>query len=290
MRIFYFLSEAFKSLKRNGVMTFASIAVLLSCLLVIGGFSLLVVNIDVNLEKLGTLNDIVVFCHPDASEEEIAGIENSISKLSNIESINHKTKSEQLKLLQEEDPELYGDITEEENPLSDSFTIKYEDNSKVADLNYELQLIEGVRKVRNNLELANTFETLKNNIMMIFFWFLAILFIVSVFIIINTIKLAVINRKKEISIMRYIGATGWFIILPFVFEGIIIGLVSGVTAFFATKYGYISLTGQFANDIQMLTLINFGDIQSYVLLGMLGIGVVTGVIGSSLSLVKYLKE
>ncbi len=290
MRIFYFIAEAFKSLKRNGVMTFASIAVLLSCLLVIGGFSLLVVNIDVNLEKLGTLNDIVVFCQPDASEKEISKIEDSISKLSNIESVEHKTKAEQLKILQEEDPELYGDITEEENPLSDSFTIKYEDNSKVADLNYELQLIEGVRKVRNNLELANTFETLKNNIMMIFFWFLAILFIVSVFIIINTIKIAVINRKKEISIMRYIGATGWFIILPFVFEGIIIGLVSGVTAFFATKYGYISLTGQFANDIQMLTLINFGDIQSYVLLGMLGIGVVTGVIGSSLSLVKYLKE
>ncbi len=288
--LFYFIGEAFKSLKRNGVMTFASIAVLLSCLLVIGGFSLLVVNIDVNLEKLGTLNDIVVFCYPEATEEEIDAVESAIQGLSNIESVTHTTKSEQLAELKNEDPELYGDITDEENPLSDSFTIKYLDNDKVTDLDYELHQIEGVRKVRNSLELSNTIEDIKNTIMIIFIWFLVILFVVSIFIIINTIKIAVLNRKKEISIMRYIGATAWFITLPFIFEGIIMGLVSGLSSFFIIKFGYQAVIAGAATDLQMISFISFSDISTIVLLGALGIGIVTGVIGSSISLGKYLKE
>ena len=183
--LFYFIGEALKSLKRNGVMTFASIAVLLSCLLVIGGFSLLVLNIDVNLEKLGTLNEIVVFCQPDASEDEIKSVEEAIHKLDNVDTVTHSTKSEQLKQLKEEDPDLYGDITDEENPLSDSFAIKYKDNDKVSTLDYELKQIEGVRKVRNSLDLSNKIEGIKHSIMIVFFWFLAILFVVSIFIIIS---------------------------------------------------------------------------------------------------------
>ena len=288
--IFYFIGEALKSLKRNGVMTFASIAVLLSCLLVIGGFSLLVLNIDINLEKLGTLNDIVVFCENDATEEEIDAVESAIAKLDNIESVTHTTKAEQLAALKKDDPELYGDITEEENPLSDSFTVKYKDNDKVTQLDYELHQIEGVRKVRNSLDLSNRIESLKNNIMLIFMWFLIILFVVSIFIIINTIKIAVLNRKKEISIMRYIGATAWFIILPFIFEGIIMGLVSALGSFFIIKFGYGALIGQSMSELQMISFINFNDISGTVLALALVIGIATGIIGSSISLGKYLKD
>lgn len=288
--LFYFIGEALKSLKRNGVMTFASIAVLLSCLLVIGGFSLLVLNIDVNLEKLGTLNEIVVFCQPDASEDEIKSVEEAIHKLDNVDTVTHSTKSEQLKTLKEEDPDLYGDITDEENPLSDSFAIKYKDNDKVSTLDYELKQIEGVRKVRNSLDLSNKIEGIKHSIMIVFFWFLAILFVVSIFIIINTIKIAVLNRKKEISIMRYIGATAWFIILPFIFEGIIMGTASGLGSFFIVKFGYSAIVSGAGEDLSMLTFVNFSDISTYVLLGALGIGIITGVIGSSISLSKYLKD
>ncbi len=288
--LFYFIGEALKSLKRNGVMTFASIAVLLSCLLVIGGFSLLVLNIDTNLEKLGTLNEIVVFCQPDASEEEIDAVEAAIHKLDNVDTVTHSTKSEQLSTLKAEDPDLYGDITEEENPLSDSFAIRYKDNDGVTTLDYELRNIEGVRKVRNSLELSNKIEGIKNSIMIVFFWFLAILFVVSIFIIINTIKIAVLNRKKEISIMRYIGATAWFIILPFIFEGIIMGTASGLGSFFIIKFGYSAIVSGAGEDLAMLSFVSFSDISTYVLLGALAIGILTGVIGSSISLSKYLKD
>lgn len=288
--LFYFIAEAFKGLKRNGVMTFASVAVLLSCLLVIGCFSLLVLNINVNLDQLGTLNEIVVFCQPDATDEEIDAVESEIAALDNVASFSHSTKAEQLEILKQESPELYGDITEEENPLSDSFSITYKDNSGVTDLDYQLHQIEGVRKVKNTLEVATTIENLKSGIMLIFAWFLVILFVVSIFIIINTIKLTLFSRRKEISIMRYIGATGWFIALPFVFEGIIIGLVSGGAAFLLLKYGYYYIATQAAVGLQMIKLINFSDIASTVLAAALGIGVATGVIGGGISIAKYLRD
>lgn len=288
--IFYFIHEALKGMKRNGVMTFASIAVLLSCLLVIGGFSLIVVNIDLNLNKLGDLNEIVAFCESDADDDTISNIEKQITSLDNVESVIHATKDEQLKKLQEENPTLYGDITEEENPLSDSFTISYADNSKVPELDYNLKQIEGVRKVRNNLELANTIENVKSGIMLVFFWFLAILFVVTVFIIINTIKLSVFSRRKEIGIMRYIGATNRFITIPFTFEGIFIGIASGVGSFFILKFGYSALLSGTSSDMQMISFINFADISGYVFTATLAIGIVTGVLGSLISLGKYLKE
>jgi len=288
--VFYFIWEALKGMKRNGVMTFASIAVLLSCLLVIGGFSLIVVNIDLNLDMLGNLNEMVAFCESDADDAEIQRVKEDITALDNVKSIVHSTKEEQLKKLQAENPTLYGDITEEENPLSDSFTITYKDNEKVPELSYQLQQLEGIRKVRNNLELANKIENVKNGIMLVFIWFLAILFVVSMFIIINTIKLSVFSRRKEISIMRYIGATNWFITLPFVFEGIFIGIASGIGSFFILKFGYSAISSGAASDIQMISLVSFADISGTVLLGAIGIGVLTGVLGGLISLGKYLKE
>lgn len=288
--VFYFIWEAIKGMKRNSVMTFASVAVLLSCLLVIGGFSLIVVNINVNLENLGNLNEIVAFCEPDADVDTVSRIRTDIGLLENVDTVTHSTKAEALKKLQDENPTLYGDITEEENPLSDSFTIKYKENEKVPELSYQLQQVEGVRKVRNNLDLANTIESLKNGIMLVFIWFLAILFIVSIFIIINTIKLSVFSRRKEISIMRYIGATNWFITLPFLFEGVIIGILSGIGSFFILKFAYSAIVAGAAESIQMITMISFSEIQSTVLLGSLAIGIFTGVMGGLLSLSKYLKE
>ena len=217
-------------------------------------------------------------------------MEAAIHKLDNVDTVTHSTKAEQLKQLKEEDPDLYGDITAEENPLSDSFAIKYKDNDKVSTLDYELKQIEGVRKVRNSLDLSNKIEGIKQSIMIVFFWFLAILFVVSIFIIINTIKIAVLNRKKEISIMRYIGATAWFIILPFIFEGIIMGTVAGLASFFIVKFGYSAIVNGAGEDLAMLSFVGFSDISTYVLLGVLAIGILTGVIGSSISLSKYLKD
>lgn len=288
--IFYFIGQAVSSLWRNGVMSFASIAVLMSLLVVIGGFTMLVVTIDKNLEQFGVLNQIVVFCDRDADEEKIVEIGETLERLDNVDTVARITKSEGLRQMQEES-DIYDDVTEENNPLSDSFVITYFDNDKVPELDYQIRQIEGIIKVNNRLDLATTIESLKHGVMLIFVWFLAILGVVSIFIIINTIKLSVFARKNEISIMRYVGATGWFISLPFIFEGIIIGLFASASAYFIEWYVYSYIeTAVVTEYLQMIEIIPFADIKLTVLWGFLGIGIITGVIGSSISLGKYLKQ
>ena len=284
---FYFVGEALKSLKRNGIMTFASIAVLMSCLVVVGAFSLLVYNIDVNLDSLGVMNKIEVFCAFDASPSQITAIEKEIRGLDNVADLTHTTKSERLAAIKET-YDAYDDITEEENPLSDSFEITYSDSKKVPELELRLKGIDGVRKVTNRYDLAKKIENFKNTVMMIFIWFLAILFVVSLFIIVNTIKLALSSRKHEIEIMRYVGASKWFITLPFIIEGVIIGSVSAVVSFFIMKGGYSIVTRQMNDLTQMLKVVDFATIDMSLLIGFLGIGVLTGIIGSFISITKHL--
>ncbi len=287
--IFYFIGQAFSGLWRNGVMSFASIAVLMSCLVVIGGFALIVANIDLNLEQFGNLNEIVVFCDTEATEEEIVAVGEQIGKLDNIASIRRITKAEGLAKMHAES-DVYDDVTDENNPLPDSYEITYIDTEKVGELDYQLHQIEGIIKVNNRLDLATSIESVKSGVMLVFIWFLAILSVVSVFIIINTIKLSVFARRHEISVMRYVGATGWFITLPFIFEGIIIGLFSSVIAYFMEWYIYSYIETMFLTDLQMISILTFTEINTTVLFGFMALGIVAGIIGSSISLSKYLKS
>lgn len=288
----YLIGESFKSFWRNGVMSFASIAVLMSCLVIIGAFSLIIMNINVNIEKLGLMNEIVVFVDYSLEEEDIASIEDQIRQLDNINSIEHITKEQALDSMKENSGE-YGDMYTElegDNPLPDAFRITYSDNSKASTLYYQLAQIDGVNKVNNRLDIATAIENLKNGISIVCIGFLAILFIVSIFVIINTIKLAVIHRRTEIEIMRYIGASSWFIALPFIFEGIIIGLFASGAAYLFEFLLYHYIETSISEGMQMIiTLLPFSDIALNLALFFVVVGVITGIIGSNVSLNKYLK-
>ena len=286
---FYFIGQAFEGLWRNGVMSFASIAVLTSLLVVIGGFTLLVTNIDVNLNEFGLINQIVVFCDPNATDEQIADIGEAIGKLDNIESVEHVTKEQGLEQMKAE-YDIYDDVSEENNPLPDSFVITYLENEKVPNLDSQLNQIEGIAKVNNRLDLATKIEGFKRGVMLVFVWFLVILGVVSIFIIINTIKLSVFSRRNEISIMQYVGATGWFISLPYLIEGAIIGIVSSVAAYFIEWYIYSYIEEMVITDLQMISILQFSDIRAYVFWGFLGLGIITGVVGSIISLARYLRQ
>lgn len=288
----YLIGESFKSFWRNGVMSFASIAVLMSCLVIIGAFSLIIMNINVNIEKLGLMNEIVVFVDYDLGEEDIASIEDQIRQLDNINTIEHVTKEQALEQMKENSGE-YGDMYAElegDNPLPDAFKITYSDNSKASTLYYQLAQIDGVNKVNNRLDIATAIENIKNGISIVCIGFLAILFIVSIFVIINTIKLAVIHRRTEIEIMRYIGASSWFIALPFIFEGIIIGLFASGIAYLFEWLLYHYIETSISDGMQMIiTVLPFSDVAVNLAFFFAAIGVITGIIGSSVSLRKYLK-
>ena len=274
-------------------MSTASILVLASCLVLLGCFSLIVVNINVNMNKLVSLNEIVVFVDYDLSAEDVEYIGQQIKVLDNVESVEFISKDSGLDSMKEDYigfEEVFESMKESgDNPLSDSFKIKYIDNSKVTTLDYNLRQIDGVRKVNNRLDLATSLENFKNGISVIFIGFLGVLFIVSVFIIINTIKLAVNSHMEEIRVMKYIGASDWFILVPYIIEGTIIGIFSSMIAYIAQWYVYYSLEKMVSSDIKMIELVPYGDIAGMVALAFLAVGILTGIIGSCISLHKNLQ-
>ncbi len=289
-RLSYFLGQSLKGLWRNGIMSVASITVLMSCLVVIGSFALLTININANLENLGLLNQIVVFIDENKTDEEVAAIGEQIRALDNVaevEFIHRDDALDEEKAKYTDYPELFASL-EDDNPLRHSFVITYLDNAKVADLDYAIGRIDGVANKNNRLDLAMAIEDVKSGISLVLVWFMVILFAVSIFVIINTIKLAVHSRRAEISIMRYVGATEWFIMLPFVFEGIIIGIISSVIAFFIQWYVYGYVISMMAGSLAFIEVIPFGEVWPLAALAFLGIGVLTGIIGSTISTRKHL--
>lgn len=284
--------QAVQGFLRNGVMTFASVAVLMSCLVVIGGFALIVLNININLNALGDLNQIVVFADAELGEEELSSLGDKIASLENVTSVEHITKAQALENLRAQagdKKEGYDYINETNNPLSDEFIISYEDVDRVVDLDYALNHMEGISKVNNRLDLASGLESFRSGVFVVFGWFLVILVIVTVFIIINTIKLSVYSRRHEITVMRYVGATGAFITAPFVIEGILIGLFSSVIAYFVEWYAYYYMEQRLSGGLQMIKFMSFTDVSGAVLGGFIVIGILTGIFGSMISLRKYLK-
>jgi len=289
----YFIGQSIKSLWRNGVMSTASIMVLMSCLVVLGSFSLLLYNINENLDNLGILNEIVVHIDDEKTEAEVQAIYEQVLALENVAEVEHITKAQIFSEEREEFAKLdalFALIEQNnDNPYPDTFYVTYSDNAAVENLEYQLAHIDGVQSVSSRMEVADQLENIKSGIVLIFVWFLIVLFIVSIFVIINTIKLAVFSRRQEISIMRYVGATNWFITLPFIFEGVIMGVLSSGIAFLLQWYSYNYICKMITSDYSMITIIAFDDVKMIVLAGFAIIGVITGVIGSVISLSKYMK-
>ena len=289
----YFIGQAFRGIWRNGVMSFASIAVLMSCLVVLGSFALLVMNINENLNDLGLMNEVMVFLEFDLTEEQIQNVEREIKSIPGVGDVERITADEGIRSMMEkagENAYLYEDFLDD-NPLSDSFRLTYVDGAKLIDIEYNLRHIgPEIRLVRDQRDLAATMQSLKNGIMLIFSWFLIVLFIVSVFVIINTVKLSVYSRKSEIIIMRYVGATGLFISLPFIIEGALIGLVASVISFLAENFLYGYIQTALADLTGIISIVPIETIRIPMLLAFIAVGVLTGIVGSTISLSKYTRE
>lgn len=288
---FYFIGQAFKSLWRNSVMTIASILILASCLIVLGSFALLVADINLNLGEMGLMNEIAIYLNTDLTDEQVEEIGRTLNGMDNVDTVTFISKEEGLEEMRQDYAE-YSDLfviaEGEANPLPDMFYITYNDIAKATTLEYQLSEIEGISKVIFRLDLAMQIDSFKSGMTLVFTWFLVLLFVVSIFVIINTIKIAVHSRRNEINVMRYIGATRTFIVTPFILEGAIIGLFSGAIAYFVEWYLYTYIEQIVVSEIRMLEVYLFSDVWQYVLAGFLLIGIVTGAIGSSISLRRNL--
>ncbi len=291
---FYFIFEAFAGFWRNRVMSIAAVLVLTSCLIVLGSFAILLKDVDLNIERLGSLNEIVVFVDYDLSQDRVNDIADDISALDNVKYVEYVSKAEGFESMRE----TYADYAaishdienNEHNPLADSFIITYEDNGRVYELESALHSIPGVRKVNNRLDYAVKVSNFKKGMSFVFVWFFVLLFAVSVFVIFNTIRLAVQGRKAEIDIMRYIGASKTFIVAPFVIEGSLIGCLSAVAAYFAVTGIYRWILRATSGELQMIEFLPVERFSLPLLLGFLAIGVLSGVLTSIFSLRRNLNN
>jgi len=254
---------------------------------------------------LDSLNKITFFIDPEyESEEQIQKIKDEITGLENVESIRFVPKEEALERVRErfaafsvfdEEPELFAEVAKD-NKISHSIEITYKNIGDVNTLDYQLRCIEGVDKyedgtpkVKHQIEVSELIKNLKDIVMLVLIGFLLILFLIAIFIILNTVKLSVYSRKGEIEIMRYIGATNFFIIVPFLLEGIIIGLVSALIAFGAQVYIYGAAVSAIENMTEVLDFIPFSEVNIIIFAAFILTGVSCGVFGSAVSSRRYLK-
>lgn len=291
----YLIGQAFVGLWRNLGMSVASVLVLLACLLVTGSFYALLKNINYNLADLGKLNQIVVYldeAYTDAETERAAA---EIAALPGVEGTAIVTKEEALASEKakyaDKYPHLFATLSEADNPYRDAVTVTYKDGAKVGQLESEILRVAGVKNLTSRAEIGDSVASVKRSVSMLFVGFMAALFVVTLFVIIMTIRLAVLGRSKEITVMRYIGATRAFVMLPFVLEGIIIGMIAAVAAFFLQHsiYNGVAELLMAGGEYALFKFIPFRALGTTYFGGFLLIGVLTGGGGSWISLRRYLK-
>ena len=257
-----------------------------------GSFLLISQNVEYNLDRITDLNEIEVFLEYELDDAAAEEIYKEIAALDNVSKATLYSKAEGLDEVKKDYPdyeELFDNISDDENPLPHRIVVIYEDNERVTDLDYNIKQIDGVNKVNSRLDIAASVNSLQSGLSLVFVWFTVMCTVVCMFVIVNTIKLSVYSRREEITIMRYIGASRSYIAAPFVIEGIFIGTVGALAAFFVERIIYSALMGFVSDWMGMVELYEFGALAPLLLLVFFAISLFCGVVGSLVSLGKYVE-
>ena len=290
-RFGYLLREGVRSVFTHGFMSFACIMVIVACLLIMGNFALLAVNIDYNIDQLESQNEILAFVDDALSEAEARDLQAHLHSLDNVSSVEFVTREQAMKdfIGQYEDDSQFADVTP--SWFRHRYVIYMEDLSRMPETKAEVESIDGIAEVSASLELSQGFITVRNIVSIVSVALILILFVISVFIMQNTIKLATFSRREEIAIMKMVGASNTFIRMPFVIEGLLLGLVGGALAFFL-QWGIYQLLvdrlmrGSIASLVMVLP---FQQLRLPILAIFAGIGLVVGTFGSNIAIRNYLK-
>lgn len=291
----YLLSEGFHNVMKNKKSTGASLMIMCATMLIFGLFFLIGENINHVMNELESEQGMQVFMYKTATEEQIQKLEEDIKAVDNVAKVTHITKEEGLNSVIEKWGE-NAKILEgykEHNPLGDSFLVTLTDLSKSEEVRTQINDLENVKEITIKDKTISALIGVANGIRIISGIILILLIVISTFIIANTIKLTVHARRKEISIMKYVGATNGFIRWPFIVEGVIIGIVSALLSILLLGLGYNFVIGKLlessiASSIG-LSLLTFSDIFGLVITVYLILGIGIGTIGSIISMRKYLE-
>jgi len=294
--ILYFFKSAFKSMYKNALMTLASVFVLIACMLIIGCVFLASENVMSFMDKLEEQNEIVAFISDDYDDDSLSRDKlcQKIESLNGVGSVEYITKEQALAEYRDslgENKEYLDGYDGEDNPLRNELRIKISDITLFESVSNNVLNMEEIANVRDSQEIVDMLISVRQVMGVLGFWILAVLAIVSLFIISNTIKLAMYNRRNEINIMKYVGATNGFIRFPFVLEGVLIGLIAAVVSLGIQWCLYVYAIVPLLSELSFLSssIVPFNEMFNNLVICFGAIGLLVGTFGSALSIRKYLK-
>ena len=287
----YYVREGLSSVFVHGFTSLAAMLVIAACLMITGTFALVAYNLDLQIRELEGQSEIVVYIDEAVSRDNALELGKKIRALDNVKTAEFVTKEQ----LFEDYLDSLGEdayVMEElrnDNPLRDSYQITMDDVSLHADTVKALESINGVAASSSMQEVSERLIQIRQVVNLISYTMVALLGGVSVFIIANTVKLAMFARKEEIAIMKMVGATNHFIRAPFVVEGMFLGLSAATLAFFVLWGVYAYVSAQLAEGTAILTMVAFAAVWKEALVTMLGAGLLLGVGGSVITIRRFLK-
>lgn len=288
--LFYLISQGFENVWKNKIMFIASVLIISTSMITLGIFSIVGENAKAFVSNMKADQTMIAFLDEGVDEARVKAIEKTISEISGVTGITHETKEEALKNARE----LYFDEStidftegwEDNNLFTDSFAVNVDDLTRANDIKTRIEDIAGVRNVRFDEDIFSSINKVSEAIQMVVMVVFVLLVAVSLLVISNTIKLVLHSRRKEINIMKYIGATDTFVKTPFIIEGIIVGVVGAYLSWFLTMPMYSALQNLVADSA-----LNFPwvDLSQKILHTNLIIGIGISCIACMISIKKYLK-
>ena len=294
----YLVREGLRNAWANRLMTFASIGVLVCCLVLMGSAVLVSVNITHVMQLFDDKNVVMVFLNETVSGSDaamtVADVQKKILSVDNVdpENIEFVPKEKGFSTLMDrfdEKLKIIDTLGDTANILPDAFKVGFKDPTRYETTVQQLKNLPEVYTVRDNREYAEKLMGINQTVTVVGAWIVGLLLVVSLFIITNTIKLTMYVRKLEISIMKSVGATDWFIRMPFLVEGIVIGLIAGLISFGLVSYIY-SAAASSITDVLATGVLPYSSMLFKLLLAFIGSGVLSGAIGSFVSIRKYLRN
>ncbi len=287
----YFVQEVFRSLKRNNWMTFASIGTVAVSLFVLGVFLILVLNVNRMASMLESQVQISVYLQEDIKQVDRVGIGQDIEKMQGIESVKYVSRDEAKKRLAERlgDQKYLLDALGDKNPLPESYEVTVKSPDMVETAAAAISKMDGVEEAKYGQDVVQHLFDI-TRLMRIFGLALMVLLAgATLFIISNTIRLTVFARRREIAIMKYVGATDWFIRWPFMLEGIVMGFIGGIIAAVALRSFYAAMAAKIYDTLAFFPLMPQYPFMNYITVALLLAGMVIGAIGSTISLKRFLE-
>ena len=294
----YLVREGLRNAWANRLMTFASVGVLVCCLVLMGSAVLVSFNINHIMELFENKNVVMVFLNDTVSGSDasmtVADVQKQILTVENVDpdSVEFVPKEKGFSSLMnrfDEKLKIMDTLGDTANILPDAFKVGFKDPTRYETTVQQLKNLPVVYTVRDNREYAEKLMGINQTVTVVGAWIVGLLLVVSLFIITNTIKLTMYVRKLEISIMKSVGATDWFIRMPFLVEGIVIGLVAGLVSFGLVSYIY-SAAASSITDVMATGVLPYSSMFFKLLLAFIGSGVLSGTVGSLVSIRKYLRN